>query len=66
MVQFKGTIDVHVDLQQLRKQKESLLEVQDPEDTRDASLLGLVHFLDAIQDEIAKQVGESPVFGLLD
>jgi hypothetical protein len=65
----------NTDWKLLRKQKKTLLEILDSsifdvytgkEQLKiDEHLAGLIHFLDDIQDQTAKQLGEKKVFGVL-
>jgi len=54
----------NLDWEALRKQKLTLLNVIDTvSGTTEEDLTGIVHLIDHIQDEAAKQVGEETVFG---
>jgi hypothetical protein len=51
-----------IDWQQLRMQKETVLKLANKETTESEHLTGILHFIDTIQDDAAKTLGDEIVF----
>ena len=61
----KVTITLDIDFSLLRQQKERIVNFacQETNGSIKADLDGIIHLIDAIQDEAAKQLGEKVIFG---